>query len=78
MIKTYHPSKLRDVNNIKAHGYCSRLRDGGSPHEFYRVSSLTARQFSWDVPEEEAFLCDKDTVLGDTIKETLCTLKMFV
>jgi hypothetical protein len=29
------------------------------------VSSLTARQFSWDFPAaEEAFLCDKDTVLG--------------
>ena len=55
------------------------LRDGGCPQEFYRVSSLTARQFSWEVPAaEEAFLCDKDTVLGDTIKETLCILKMFV
>lgn len=40
--------------------------------------SLRERQFSRDVPVEEGFLCDKDNALGDTKKETLCTLKMFV
>jgi hypothetical protein len=26
----------------------------------------------WDVPANAGFLCDKDAMLGDTIKETLC------
>jgi len=67
MIKTYYLTVLRDTHNITAHGYCSRSKDGGCPQEFYSVS-LRERQFSRDVPAE-VFPCDKDTVIGDTLKK---------
>lgn len=36
------------------------------------MSCLRTRQVSWDVSAVASFLCDKDTVLGDIVKETLC------